>query len=532
MRYLLHDVFTDTIRRQASNIAVLEEGGATTSYEELNKRSNQFAAYIKTRKPDIRIKPYIGILSPVHAQSIAACLAILKLGGAYIPLDEHSPDELLATIIKNTELEMIVVDPHQYALHSELWDHPNIQYVLVLGADTPTIHSKHDNFTALEELSTTDPPTLNQVSDDLAYILHSSGSTGVPKGIMLTHRNARTFVDWMHKEFKLTPDDVVMSRAPFKFDLSVFDIFNTLKAGATLVCYDWSKKRDGDAKHTDYVQLMEKYGATVLYTTPSTFIALLNRGKLGSADLKLREVMYAGEPFPTPSLRRLQVALPHTRIANIYGPSETNIITYYWIDRIPEDDSPIPLGSVVDDTEIIVVNESGTAICAANELGELWCRGGTVTIGYLGLEEKTKTNLVQSPFHPYPVQYWRTGDYGFYDEVGVLHYRGRKDHMVKVKGFRIELGEIESALAKISQLDEFVVVAVPDEKYSNRLYCFYTLLAGERLEEQEVVEFLAKKIPSYMMPYRFLKRPVLPKTSSGKIDRVLLTQEAELLSKT
>jgi acyl-coenzyme A synthetase/AMP-(fatty) acid ligase len=271
---------------------------------------------------------------------------------------------------------------------------------------------------------------------------------------------------------------------------------------------------------------MERHGATVLYTTPSTFIVLMNRGGLAEAGLQLREVMYAGEPFPTPSLRRLQQALPRTRIANIYGPTETNIITYYWIDELPADDSSVPLGYVVDDTEILVVNEAGDKLCEPNELGELWCRGGTVTLGYLGSPEKTKECLIKSPFHPYPAYFWRTGDYGFRDEQNLLHYRGRKDHMVKVKGFRIELGEIEAALAKMDSLDEFVVVAVPDEKYANRLYCYYVPLPGYAVDDEAISVFLASKVPEYMVPYRFICRSVLPKTSSGKIDRVALAIEA------
>lgn len=526
MRYLLHDVFTRSAQKYADKTAIYAEGGATMTYAQLNKRANQYAACFSAYKKDIRTAPYVGILSPVHAESIAACLGILKIGGAYIPLDEYSPNERLITIVENTKLEVIVVDAHQYEAHKELLEHSGIRHVVVMGRSAAK-GEKYTTAVALESLSDTDPAELNQVSDDLAYILHSSGSTGVPKGIMLTHRNARTFVDWMQKEFKLTSKDVVMSRAPFKFDLSVFDIFNTFAAGATLVCYDWNRPREGDAKHTDYVQLMKDQRATIIYTTPSTFIALMNRGSLAAANLPLREVMYAGEPFPTPLLKKLQSALPKTRIANIYGPTETNIITYYWIDEMPEDDSPIPLGYVVEDTEIIVVNENGTQLCAPGELGELWCRGGTVTIGYLGLEEKTKQCLVKSPFHSYPVYFWRTGDHGFYDDDGLLHYRGRKDHMVKVKGFRIELGEIESALAKMPQLDQFVVVAVPDEKYGNRLYCYYTPLAGNVLSDADVSQFLASKVPTYMVPYKFIQREVLPQTSSGKVDRVALAQDAQ-----
>lgn len=529
MRYLLHDVFTETVNLTPENTAIVMEDNSTISYAELDSLSNKFAHLFARLKGDIRDNPYIGIISPVHIKSIASIIGTLKIGCAYVPLDEYSPVDRLSHIIDNTRLDIVVVDEEWYERHLDLFKKDQIKFVIVLNQKGNEVFgfSKCVVYDEVMNQSGSPLPEINQVSDDLAYILHSSGSTGIPKGIMLTHRNARTFVDWMQKEFKLTQQDIVMSRAPFKFDLSVFDIFNTFKSGATLVCYDWNKKRKEERKHLDYVKLMEKEKATILYTTPSTFIALLNRGELGNSKLSLREIMYAGEPFPTPQLRRLKDTLPKTRIANIYGPTETNIITYYWVDVIQKDDSSIPLGGVVDDTEILVVSEDSKRICEPDEVGEIWCRGGTVTLGYLGMEEKTKEHLVQSPFHRYPVHFWRTGDFGYRDAEGCLYYKGRKDHMVKVKGYRIEIGEVESAISEYKQIDEFVVVAVPDEKYGNRLYCFLSLLGNADNAEVNIKDFLKSKLPEYMIPFKFIFMNVLPKTSSGKVDRVLLADQVK-----
>lgn len=529
MPYLLHHLFTLTALNKPNNTAIICESGESISYRNLNSLANKFANAFNNLKDDVRGKPYVGIISPVHIQSIAAILGVLKIGCAYVPLDEYSPTERLEYIINNTGLDIIVIDSNLYHKYCKLFSKDQIKKFIIIG-DSVTINVEDEKYIPLNSIlqeDDEDPRSIVRVSDDLAYILHSSGSTGIPKGIMLTHRNALTFVNWMQKEFKLTQNDKIMSRAPFKFDLSVFDIFNTFNIGATLICFDWNKKREEEKKHVEYVKLMEREGATILYTTPSTYICLMNRGNLKETKLRLREIMYAGEPFPVPQLRKLMILLPNTRIANIYGPTETNIITYYWINTLPNDDSCIPLGKVVDDTEIIIVSEENNRICSPNEIGEIWCRG-TVTMGYLGMPEKTKEHLVKSPFHEYPAYFWRTGDYGYRDETDCLYYKGRKDHMVKVKGHRIEIGEVETAIAQYPYIDEYVVVAVPDEKYTNRLYCHYSTCKDQSVSEENMRNFLLAKLPEYMIPYKFINLNTLPKTSSGKVDRDLLSRQPYL----
>lgn len=522
MRYLLHDVFIEKADCCPEKTAIVLEDGSQYSYLDLYTYSNKYGNLLLSLKDDIKRNPYVGILSTVHYDSIACVLGTLMVGGVYVPLDEYSPIERLLHIVKNTRMDTIAVDSNLYHYFSPLFLDTNIKRIILLNDDVPIDDNVNIiNHSIVQNESSYKIPLYNQVSDDLAYILHSSGSTGVPKGIMLTHRNARTFVDWMKKEFGICEKDRVMARAPFKFDLSVFDIFCTLSGGATLICYDWNKKREGNQKHLDYVKLMEREKATILYTTPSTYITLLNKGDLANAQLSLRTIMYAGEPFSVPQLRKLRKVLPCVKIANIYGPTETNIVTYYWINCLPQDDNEsIPLGNVVDDTEIIVVSEDGRKICSPMEIGELWCRGGTVTKGYLGMEEKTRECLVLSPFHSFPVYFWRTGDFGYRDYTGCLHYRGRKDHMIKVKGYRIEIGEVEKAVSSYSLIDEFAVVAKSDPSYGNRLYCYFSSL--KNISVEELKKHLSLKIPDYMIPYRFIQLSCLPKTSSGKIDRVLL----------
>lgn len=514
MDLLLQNVFEATLRRSPNACAVLEEDGQSMTYSELDALARRYertlAGAMLPGDP-----PYVGVLANVSAACIAALIAILRSGRAYVPLDDASPQDRLAKIMERTGLRLIFADRAFSDLHGST----------IRSARTTIWLSEDEN----EEVSpavrsdlAAASPTKNVLADDLAYVLHSSGSTGVPKGIMLTHRNARTFVDWMDSEFAPTPQDVVMSRAPLKFDLSVWDIFNSLKAGATVVCFDWHKRRHGALKHRAYVDLMRRVGATILYTTPSVLVALLNHGGLADGSMSLRTVMYAGEPFPPAQLKRVMEALPGVRFANIYGPTETNIVTCHWVTEVCGE-SPIPLGLEVADTEILVVDPDTLKVCQAGEIGELWCRGGTVTLGYLGMPEETRRAEAQSPIHPYPARFWRTGDYGLRDSQGVLHYRGRRDHMVKINGYRIELGDVEHALAAVPGLDTGVVVVAKGDG-EPRLTCHFCPLPGHQLNAAQVNDFLASRLPLYMLPRAYHLHAALPFTSSGKVDRMALAE--------
>lgn len=515
MNHLLHHCFEHDYQNKAKNIAVIEEQGREFLYSDLNEMANYYCGILSglSESKNAIGTQLIGVMSYINGKGISILLGILKSGNAYVPLDFLSPPDRLKKIIMNARIKIIIV---QDLLVDKIYDIVTELSIHLIVLDDSSIN-KAEMKSCLSLSDYHDGH--NVLREDLAYILHTSGSTGNPKGIMLTHQNARTFVDWMHKAFQLTSDDIVMSRSPLNFDLSVFDIFNTLLAGASILCFDWSRERAG-SKHAAYVKLLEEKRATILYTTPSTLICLMHKGDLGKQPNALRTVMYAGEPFPVAKLKEFSILHPSTKLANIYGPTETNIITYFWIEEIKDDWKSVPLGRVIDDTEILIVNKDQSKICEVNEVGELWCRGGSVTIGYLGEEALTKKCLIKSPFHSYPVYYWRTGDYGYLDDDGNLQYKGRKDHTIKLKGYRVELGEIESALAEISTLSE--VCVIPENKPSPKLLCFYSTKNNRDIETKQLNSHMKKSLPEYMIPKSYFYYEELPKTSSGKVDRMRL----------
>lgn len=527
MEYLLHHDFHQCVKRQPLAPAIIFDGREVITYQEVNRRANVFCSAIKnTISTSASGQTFIGVLSNVNPGSIASLFGILKAGRAYVPIDTLYSNIQLDNMLRNTAMETLIADRRMLDKYYIVLINSQLKSVIVFEDDNDLkVYSVCDGELKLmtEEISF-DPDCLkiiHQPSDSLAYILHTSGSTGTPKGIMLSHRNALTFVRWMQKEFALTSKDRVISRAPLKFDLSVFDIFNTLSRGAVLLCFDWDYDRQKGNKHKEYVRFLEKEKATVIYTTPSTLITLMEKGDLFNHSNDLHTIMYAGEPFPITKLKKLTELAPDIKIANIYGPTETNIITCHWVNHSDLENSSIPLGTEIDDTEIIIVSEDGQRICQPGEIGEIWCRGGTVTLGYLNQPELTATCLVRSPFHPYPAFFWRTGDFAFRDAHGILYYKGRSDHIYKVNGYRIEIGEIEEAIANIPFVHEFCIV-VRESQEKNIIVCHYSLVKDACFNLERAKGMLSHYFQSFKIPQEFIFHNELPKTSSGKIDRSLL----------
>jgi amino acid adenylation domain-containing protein len=528
MTLLLHEALEPAFREHASRVAIRQEGTDVT-YGELHALSTKLTRLLAGLCG--RGDRFVGISSTVTTDSIAAAIGILSAGRAYVPLDVQSPPARLAEIIADAGLRVLLVDPLAYPEWPALARAGSVRAVVLLGAEPSAEREAEPRTIGWSEvlavpctaLSPAERPSWPILADDLAYILYTSGSTGVPKGVMLTHRNARTFVDWMADEFAISAEDRVASRAPLNFDLSVFDVFNTLAAGAQLLIRDRRKTveagKSSAERHQAYVAMLRDERATVLYTTPSTFVTLVDKGGLDGT-VPLRVIMYAGEPFPPALLRHVMEALPRTQVANIYGPTETNIVTCQRVDQPPQGDAPIPIGHEVADTEILVVGDD-RRVCAPGEVGELWVRGGTVCVGYFGKDDLTRERLVQSPFHPYPAWFWRTGDYGTRRPDGTLIYHGRLDNMVKTRGHRVELGDVETVLCEHPDVAQAVVVPIPHPSQGSSLHAFVLPHEGAagQLRPQDVMRFLQGRLPDYMLPWELVLVSELPYTSTGKVDR-------------
>ena len=355
--------------------------------------------------------------------------------------------------------------------------------------------------------------SLQSEPNDLAYILYTSGSTGRPKGVMLSHRNAQCFVDWCSETFAPGPEDRFSSHAPFHFDLSILDIYMPLKHGATLVLIPEDIGKDP----MTLAALIADSKLTVWYSTPSILSLLTQFGKMESYDYStLRYILFAGEVFPIVHLRFLNQLLSHPRYFNLYGPTETNVCTFYELPPVINGDrtEPYPIGIVCPHYEGLVVDSDGNEV-EKGATGELLIRGPGVMLGYWNLPDQNERVFLDLGERG---RWYRTGDIVVEQTDGNLQFIGRKDRMVKKRGYRIELGEIESCLYQHKNVREAALVALPDEEAGVKICAHLVTRDGNRISMIELKQFCSQRLPLYFVPDLFQFLTELPKTSTDKID--------------
>ncbi len=523
----LYDYLTTAARTYPDNIAVRYKN-QSMSYAELDQMSNALAA--RLIQAGVRPGERIGIWLNKSIEALVSIYAALRAGAAYVPIDPIAPIKRTIYMLNDCQVSVLITTQERLALLDEAFLHDLHPALLVL-ADGDTIRPTLAGIPllawseALNTASHLDSDQARIVSpDQLAYILYTSGSTGSPKGVMLTHRNGRVFVDWAHQCFQLTTHDRFSSHAPFHFDLSILDIFGAACAGATLVLIPENQQGLGVA----LVRLIVEEEITVWYSVPTALIRMLeasNSMLLSTSHLRL--LLFAGEVFPLKHLRWLHATVPGAELYNLYGPTETNVCTFYQVtddDVAPARTQPIPIGRACDYAITFTVDDTGALLDLTDDAeGELCVGGDSVMSGYWGDPVKTEQRLIPCPPSLSSNKYaYRTGDIVRRDEAGNYLFVGRRDHMVKSRGYRIELGEIEAALLAHESVHGAAVIAVPNDQTGTQIECYLVPREGVEIAEADLRQHCLRLLPRYMVPERFHVVQAFPLTSTGKIDRQAL----------
>lgn len=490
----------NSVKKYPDRIAVEDKNGKL-SYKELWDKAQRYAHAIKAT--GVAIQKPIAVYLPKSAECIAAFMGILYAGNCYVPVDTNMPSDRLEKIFSNLQPEVILTYRKLSSkLEGLIKEYQNIIYLDEVPEDAVV------------------PVEADQVIDtDPAYILYTSGSTGVPKGVVISHRSIIDYIDWANQCYAFDSTDRIGSQAPFYFDNSTLDIYASLSNGATLVIIP-EMLYSFPAKLMNYVR-DEKI--TSIFWVPSVLVNVANTDSLAElGDFSLRRVLFAGEVMPNKQLNYWRKKFKDILFSNLYGPTEITVdCTYYDVDREFRDDEPLPIGKPCRNSDVIVLSDTNERITWPGEIGELCVRGSSLALGYWQNAEKTEAAFVQNPLHNnYPERIYRTGDLVQWNERGELLYSGRKDSQIKHMGYRIELGEIETAAGSMEGLHK--VCALYDSKEQK------IVLLYEAEEEKSVKDLrlgLMNLLPKYMIPMVYKWYKTMPLNMNGKIDRKRLQDE-------
>ncbi|MDP3900329.1 MAG: amino acid adenylation domain-containing protein [bacterium] len=509
MIYLLQQYLDEQAIKQPHKIAAIfnEE---IINYSDLNSLANQIANYLKHL--DIKHGDRVCFCLHKSIKSLATIFGILKADAIYVPLDANSPYERLEKIVNDAKPKIVLYEDETEDKIKKM----TAKDIELYSLDSDAVNAQ---ITSQSNLN----PNYQSIDSDLAYIFYTSGSTGTPKGVMITHRNVIDAAEWSVSELKITAADKLSAHPPFHFDLSTFDIYSSIKSGATLVLIP-EKLSVFPGALVDYI---EKTEITIWNSVPSLLSYLFQAGSIDPSRLKkVRSICFNGEVFPVKYLRDWMKIFPDKEFINMYGPTEATVqCSFYRIKEVPKEvDKSVPIGKSCANAEIFALDADGRK-AERKSSGELFIRGACLSPGYWCNEKKTREVFIQNPFNSkYKDIVYKTGDLVYLDENGNYSFIGRKDDQFKRMGYRIEVGEIEKAIYSLDYVTETTIIF---RELNNAVDLTAFIASKESLSSEQVSADLAKILPYYMIPSKFHFLSLLPKTSTGKIDRETLKKNYE-----
>jgi len=504
-------------------------GGESLTYGELEERSNRLARLL--RETGCRKGDRVCLLMPKSPSAILGMIGALKAGCMHVPIDSASPAARIARILESCEPHCILAAGPVVTLLNELLANDDFSGRISVGwLETTKPETNLPPAFTNTDLQAVSAQPLSQECDskDPAHILFTSGSTGAPKGVVITHANVIAFVNWALEHFGIDHTDRFSGHTPFHFDLSTFDIFGTFAAGAELHLVP-----PGVALlPPKLVEFIRNSRLTQWFSVPSVlnYIAKFNALRPGDFP-SLKRVLWCGEVLPTPALIYWMKHLPHVRFTNLYGPTEATIASsYYDVPQCPlTPQEQVPIGRACGGEELLVLDDELQPV-QAGEIGNLYIGGRGLSPGYWRDPEKTASAFASDP-RASTLRYdsdlsasgqrlYRTGDLAWQDASGSFYFVGRADTQIKSRGYRIELGEIETALNSYEALQECAIVAIQSENFGGWMICCAYVPRKEASVSQSMLRnHLERFVPAYMLPVRWMEFPALPKNANGKIDR-------------
>ena len=495
----LHQSFEQQVEKTPQAIAVVEET-QTWTYQEINRQANQLAHLL--RQEGLQKNIPTGLLMERSVEMVVAILAVLKAGGAYLPLDPAYPLERLNHMIQDSQIPLLLTNLENQPINPDT-QVKVIHWQKIVG-DLP--QQKDENL------------NLKSAAEDLAYVIYTSGSTGKPKGVMMPHRAICNHMAWMQQSFSFNEQDRVLQRTPFSFDASVWEFFAALQSGARLVLI-----RPGEQGNTAYlIKRIQEQKITVLQTVPS-LLELLIREKAFSNCRSLRHIFCGGEKLS----RNLQddfLRSSQAKLHNLYGPTEACIDATYRTCESQGKSESIPIGRPIHNLQAYVLDKAMSPI-AVGVPGELYLGGAGIALGYLNQPQLTAASFLIHPFVQIPgAKLYKTGDKVRWLAAGELEYLGRIDHQIKLRGIRIEPGEIEAGLLAHPQVSQALVMVQKTNDKDVCLVGYVTSQQQETLLPSQLQDFLRQSLPEYMIPAGFILLEQFPLTPNGKVDRQALGQ--------
>ncbi len=500
------------------------DGLNSLTYSHLARRSNQLARCLIHN--GVSRGGHVILFMNRSAQYVAAIMGVLKADAVYVPLEARTPLHRLNQIVRDCRPQALICDAHtvQTILETQRSVNPVPVTVSLDSVDAP------QPIVAAERIDSFDPGPLRYENDDddLASVIYTSGSTGNPKGVMITHRNIDAYIDWAIERIGISQDDRLLSTAPFHFDMSLFDLYAGLRAGAT-ICIATGPSLLFPSKLIDFAEAQR---VTIWKGISSLLMYLARSNAISSHRLAaLKTILFSGESLHAKYLIEWMNTFPEKTFYNAYGPTEaTGISMYYRVHQKPASpEERIPIGRPCENTEVFLVDECNRPV-SKGDIGELCIKGICLTKGYLNDPTKTNQVFIDNPMNPGKGErVYKTGDLARLRPDGNYEFFGRKDDQIKFLGYRIELSDIERALISIDGVRDAGVILAESATADLEELVAYTE-SDNHLSPALILRQLKTLLPHYMIPRHLYSIEKLPRSSRGKVDRrALMAYHAERL---